>query len=459
MCERALNVRQIRVSALPVLALTAAGFCFPLSATAADIPSIPAVDAPELAAVGEHGVGTTKLELALGPSPILTAEAMAADGFEVVERRLEVHLWYPTATNDDDSTPTSYRRSLPLPGAGVVDIDVPGMAQEDAPAEVGPFPLLLVSHGFGGWGTALTNLTENLASKGYVVAAIDHNDAPADRDSQLNFPNVFINRSRDQQLVIRQLTDGAAGNGNVLSSVDPQRIGLIGYSMGGFGAVATAGAAYDPDGAPMNFLSLPTVLRAQLSTIYANEAIKAVVLLAPWGGQPSARSWSAGSLSRIESPTLIVAGDADDVSGYDAGIRWIFDNLTRSDRYLLTYRNARHNVANNPVHEYVADLTRKFQTLEYFSEPVWRTDRIIAINQHFLTAFLDLYLKGESSKRRYLTVPTTESRASRWPLDAGESVGGSYAANDEPEHWPGFQRRWALGLALEVRAAEPQSVE
>ncbi len=45
-------------------------------------------------------------------------------------------------------------------------------------AATGRFPLVIVSHGYDNEAVALSWLTENLASKGYVVAAIRHEDPP-----------------------------------------------------------------------------------------------------------------------------------------------------------------------------------------------------------------------------------------------------------------------------------------
>ena len=97
-------------------------------------------------------------------------------------------------------------------------------------------------------------------------------------------------------------------------------------------------------------------------------------------------------------------------------MRKAFDGAVNSERYLLVYENARHNVGGNPP---PAEALGKFTTQAFFDEPVWRKDRIAAINQHFITAFLDLYLKGDQSRREYLS-----------------------------ESWKGFQPRWSLGLKL-----------
>ena len=68
----------------------------------------------------------------------------------------------------------------------------------------GPFPLVVVSHGYPGSRTFMTWLTENLASKGYVVAAIDHTDSVF--GAQRAFTSTLLNRAEDQVFTIDALT-------------------------------------------------------------------------------------------------------------------------------------------------------------------------------------------------------------------------------------------------------------
>ena len=86
-------------------------------------------------------------------------------------------------------------------------------------------------------------LTENLASKGYVVAGIDHGDGQL-RDpagSARTFATAAATRARDQRFVMAELIRRSAERGGAIArAVDPDRVGLIGYSMGGFGALAAA---------------------------------------------------------------------------------------------------------------------------------------------------------------------------------------------------------------------------
>ena len=107
-------------------------------------------------------------------------------------------------------------------------------------------------------------------------------------------------------------------------------------------------------------------------------------------------------------PSLFIVGDQDDVSGYEQGVRKAFEGAVNSDRRMLVYENARHNVGGNPP---PPEALGSFTTRAFFDEPVWRKDRIAAINQHFVTAFLDLYLKGDETRRPTWTCPSNPPRA------------------------------------------------
>ena len=97
--------------------------------------------------------------------------------------------------------------------------------------------------------------------------------------------------------------------------------------------------------------------------------------------------------------------------------------------------------------------------LDWFADPVWRNERVVAINQHFITAFLDRYVKEDASRAAYLDVPVEESNAGRWPgkpkeaaYDAASPGGGE--AGPDITLWKGFQDRHAAGLRLEHRPAQ-----
>src|SRR5262249_33922995 len=125
---------------------------------------------------------------------------------------------------------------------------ITGKALRDAPPINGAsFPLVVVSHGYPGSRTFMTWLTENLASKGYVVAAIDHTDSVFGQ--QRAFVSTLLNRVADQTFTIDALSERSHDPGDFLHNViDPSRVAIVGYSMGGYGALATAGAGYNRQG-------------------------------------------------------------------------------------------------------------------------------------------------------------------------------------------------------------------
>lgn len=400
-----------------------------------------ATEAPELGRAGKHAVGTTFQELQL---PI--AVRLTPAGVTEAPRIVGLRLWYPAT--DANSTTAVYRHAISMPGKSTHEVVERGAAFENAVAAKGSFPLVVISHGFSGWSEHMSRLGEHLASRGYVVAAIDHKDMTFDSfpGFLLSFGSVLIDRSIDQTQVIAKLIDPAfAKNNPALAAVDDTNIGLVGYSMGGYGALGSAGAVYDPAGKP--FAQLPATAKAQVVSAdkWLANRLKALVLVAPWGGQPDNRAWTADALTSVKTPSLLIAGDHDDIVNFGEGVRWLYDGLKESDRFLLVYREARHNVVGNAT-----DLgtNPSMEVLGYVREPVWRQERLNQINQHFITAFLDLTLKGDTAKQKYLDVPTPVASDGKWAVAFGAQDDGVVASDGQPEYWRGFQRRWAIGMEL-----------
>jgi alpha-beta hydrolase superfamily lysophospholipase len=437
--------------ALRIVALMLSGSGVPATAKTPATSQVKAAqngsaEAPELGRAGEFAVGTKFEDIQL-PARI----RLTPTGTVEAPRVIGLRLWYPAA--DRQGTPALYRHSLTMPDKSADEIVEHGMATEGVVPAKGSFPLVVISHGFGGWSEHLSRLGEHLASRGYVVAAIDHKDMSFDSvpGFLLSFGNVLIDRALDQRQVIAKLLDPAfAKTQPALALIDRTKVGLIGYSMGGYGALSTASAAYDPAGKP--FSALPEAAKAQVMKVDKQIAdrLKALVLIAPWGGQPDNRAWAAGALASIKIPTLMIDGDQDDIVNFGEGVRWLYDGLGGTDRYLLVYREARHNVAGNPV-----DLGQNpsMESIGYAREPVWRQERINQINQHFVTAFLDFTLKGDAAKRKFLDVPTPVASDGKWPASFGAPAGGALAGDGQAGYWRGFQRRWATGLELHHKQA------
>ena len=418
--------------------------------------SVPVADAPELAPRGPYGVGVRTIELKNPGQPDILNFNKATGKAPLYDRPLTIEVWYPATIPPGVPERSAYIMGLPRGGSGIPGIpktvNVPGKALRDAqPQQGSPYPLVVVSHGYPGSRYFLTYLTENLASKGYVVAAIDHTDSVTGEEKA--FPSTLLNRANDQLFTITALEELAGHAGNFLNGIlDPSRVAVVGYSMGGYGALTTAGAGYSATSmaqgvVPGGYLADWEAGSAKYQARLRPE-LKAVVAIAPWGAQPPYNAWDASGLAGIHIPMLVIAGDQDDVSGYALGIKPAFEKAVHADRCMLVYQNAHHNVGGNPA---PPEVLSSYVAREFFEEPVWRKDRITAINQHFITAFLDLTLKSDESKRAYLHVHPDLSNDGQWPLPQGASTGAQFS--DGANYWKGFQRRWALGLEMHCLAA------
>jgi predicted dienelactone hydrolase len=398
-------------------------------------------DAPELAHHGEYQIGVRTLLLLDRDRPDIL-NLRAGEATPLYDRPMTVEVWYPAQLADGQTASGSYQA---LTRNTALTATLYGSAVRDAEAlkTDTSFPLVVVSHGYPGNRMLMSHLGENLASKGYVVVSIDHTDSTYD-DQQI-ITSTLYNRAPDQRFVISAMAAISADSTDALYGViDAENTGLIGYSMGGYGAVNNFGAGFSETG--VSFLGSPPnrLLQdmAASNPDFRNTVdprIKAGVPIAPWGMNNG--FWDAEGLAGLTVPTLFVAGDADRTSGYDNGIKAIFDQSVNSDRYMLVFKNAGHSAAA-PIPMPVEFYGREDQTgAGHYTDRVWDTLLMNNILQHFVTAFLDLHLKGEQAQRAYLDVIE----------DGAEAV---YSLNHEgipnPQHsyWKGFSQGSAIGLKM-----------
>jgi hypothetical protein len=82
--------------------------------------------------------------------------------------------------------------------------------------------------------------------------------------------------------------------------------------------------------------------------------------------------------------------------------------------------------------------------LDWWEDPVWRKDRVIAINLHVITAFLDLHVKGDPGRAAYLDL-SPSSNDGQWP-SAPSAYDAVSPGGTGVTLWRGFQRTHAAGL-------------
>jgi predicted dienelactone hydrolase len=436
-------MQSIRVPA-PAVALVLAVLLLPAtSLRAADgPPSRFGPDAPELARLGEAGVGVRTLHLVQHiPANMLSVDS-SHGAAPARDRDLTVDLWYPARPSIVDA-PTSYTAAFPAePPAPPASFTVPGIAVRDAKPAGGNYPLVIVSHGYSNAPAAMTWLTENLASKGYVVAAIRHEDPAITDASQFFVP--LLRRPLDIAFVAKSLQESLAAE----HLIDPTRTALIGYSIGGYGVLTAGGASLDANGnaakiVPNGQLLPYTTIGARREDVTVAN-LRAIVAISPAGGG-ALSAWGQDGLRTIKAPLLLIAGNQDHTVDYQTGARAFFEQAVNAHRYLLTFKEAGHSIGLNPAPE---AMRHHLWDQDWFEDPVWNKERVNAINAHFITAFLDLYLKEDLGRAAYLNVPVADSGDGVWPADDTAAYSAYSPATDKITVWKGFQRKHAQGLQL-----------
>ncbi len=399
-------------------------------------------DAPELARFGTYAIGVRTLTLTDSNRPDVL-NTKTGEETQFYDRNLTVEVWYPAQPGADTVRSGQYHTYTRDPS---VMATLTGSAVRDAAplSSAGAFPLVIISHGYPGNRYLLSHLGENLASKGYIAVSIDHTDSTY--EDQQAFASTLYNRSFDQAFVLSAIADVSADAGSFLyGMVDAGNSGLIGFSMGGYGALNNLGAGYSEAGvtglgAPPNRLLQARAAANPEFRASLDPRFKAGVAIAPWGMNNN--FWDAEGLKGLDKPVLFVAGDADSTAGYANGTRAIFEQAVNSDRYLLTFENGGHSVAAPiPLPQELA-ASGNTAAAGHYMDPVWGSVRSNNILVHFTTAFLDLHLKGDTDKRTYLNL-VPHAADGVFAMDANGQLRATHT------YWKGFPRGSGIGLILE----------
>ncbi|MEO0909770.1 MAG: dienelactone hydrolase, partial [Pseudomonadota bacterium] len=357
-----------------------------------------------------------------------------------------VEVWYPAQKDaKGENTLNVFLRD------GKTEVEIEGQAVRDAEPEGENHPLVVISHGYPGNRFLMSHLAENLASKGFVVASIDHTDSTY--RTKAAFGSTLVNRPFDQLFTLSEIDRLSKDAGSFLNGrVDASNAALIGYSMGGYGAVITMGGGVTQTSIDYAWGAPHGILAAHKGGSDTHNALpdarfKTAVAFAPWG--MNFAFWDEETLKGIKTPMLFVAGSVDDVSGYENGIRAIWEKAINTDRSLLTYDNANHNAGAPmpaPLESDKYDDDLKFNLSEHYADAVWDSVRMNNISQHFVTAWLNKYLRGDSDANTYLDLVPVSNDSVWAKYDDGTN-------KPEHTHWHGFPNRTAKGLRFETLKA------
>lgn len=414
-----------------------------LACPSSQSPARTGVDAPELASLGEAAVGFKSIDLVHKAQPDLEHPDPKTGRISLHDRALKVDIWYPAEAHKGQSCVTYRGALVGEPPNPPVPFAQPGLAVLNAKPAGHSHPLVILSHGYGNDPGLMTWLTENLASKGYVVAAIHH----VDPNRYVAPPIISVapnyNRPVDISFVTAQLRARLEGQ------IDTENIALIGFSQGGYGVLTAGGASLDPNHPLMSYVAdgwLKKIARGGADTGLAKvPGVKAIVALAPAGGGDKS-IWGPEGLAEIKAPVLLISGDQDQTVGYEKAAKSFFAQMVNSDRYLLTFKQAGHAIGLNPAPK---EMRRTLWDIDWFEDAIWRHDRLNAITLHFITAFLDVHLRGQRDKRAYLDLPVVDSDTGSWKAPAGTPWGSFSPGGPGITLWKGFQRGRARGMTLE----------
>ena len=302
---------------------------------------------------------------------------------EGIKRELLVRFWYPTPVSQDCkladyTSPAVWARfsqllAVPLP-------DVKTNSCLDAPTTDGLHPVVVFTHGYTGTFTDYTFLYEDLASRGYVVASVDHTyeatavEFPDGRLATSVLGSHLANNFRvdfetlrfvvsvrldDLRFVLNELQRiNNEASGPFDGKLDMSRVALAGHSLGG----------------------LTTLLGVR-----ADSRFRAGILLDPYMSE------------EVSNPTLtsvlLLAAGRTEWSEKELSL-W---NDLQGPRFAVNFRGAEHVMPSDAV---------------WLAKGAIQTgdmgpDKTIAAIRNYIAAFLDATLRDQPLDR-LLTGPSSD---------------------------------------------------
>ncbi|WP_150253946.1 alpha/beta hydrolase family protein [Nocardiopsis deserti] len=403
------SVRAKRATAYGSAALVlAASFSVPTALNAATDSGSMVLTPPE--PTGPHAVGRTEVHLVDPDRGHPWVE-------EATERDVMISIWYPAGEGTGAGEPAPYvtpsvsgvlRSELEQGGLHRDSVDFDAFrtnALQDVPvADTGPFPVLLYSPGLEQSRFLNVLHLEELASHGYVVAAMDHPyetlavDMPDGRVLRTSAPSFSTEslkeavavRREDTRLVLDGLTDLAEGGSSDASGQEPP---------------AGLGEALDLDAVGMFGHSAGGLTAAEV--MLEDERIDAGLGLdGTIGYHVGNEVWSEANLRGADRPfALLTAGRAGvklqpHHSGYSAGFRTFVEassvdvlELYMAEGEHFSYTD--HQWVLPAVDEALQPGNRSWPDLVEGSIGTVDPEESVRAQRAYVTAFFDAHLRGE----------------------------------------------------------------
>jgi predicted dienelactone hydrolase len=183
------------------------------------------------------------------------------------------------------------------------------------PIAAGPHPLVLISHGHGGSALGHHDLATALADAGFIVAAIEH--AGDNHRDQSGFGTERVLLGRAWQ--VSALLDLLLADPQLGAHIDADRIGVAGFSAGGYTSLLLLGATPDfarreayctaqPADAEVCVEVSAVIERLPVSRETADPRLRAGFVMAPF-----AIFFNTAALKRVDAPVFLYGAMADRV--------------------------------------------------------------------------------------------------------------------------------------------------
>ncbi len=224
-------------------------------------------------------------------------------------------------------------------------------------------PLVVLVPGFEANRSFLAYLARHLASHGLTVAAIEHpstarNGSPISFNlDQLVPAKEFIDRPKDIQFILDELTRLNREPGSLQGKLNTQQVTVIGHSLGGYEALALAGAELNLDElrqfcrsgnllqrVPADWLQCAATGLSEHRLSLRDPRVVQAIALNPAIGQIFGKS----GLSQVATPTLILTGTDDTLAPAFSQQLQPFIQLP-SPKYLLTAIGSTHLSVSDPA--------------------------------------------------------------------------------------------------------------
>jgi len=280
----------------------------------------------------------------------------------------------------------------------------------------GKAPVIVISHGLASRPEDFAQRAEYLASYGYVVAVPQHPGSDTIQAQNMLeglSPDVFltqefIDRPLDISYVLDELE--RRNQSEFSGRLNVQSVGVMGHSLGGYTALAVAGATIDFANLQkacnnnLEYLDISLFVQCRVLKLprqmynFRDQRVKVVYALNP----VNYSIFGAKGLSQITIPTMLEAGTYDPATPAVFEQVRSFKMLTTPNKYLALLEGQAHvdfSVLGSGVMELI-------QSASYLTLP---SPNLLNVYSNSLTlAFFEVSLMGNETYRPYLQAAYTE---------------------------------------------------